>query len=103
MMGLENLEMHTLTEIAFHQLQLAPRYQDRKRLLAFGFKCHSQSDEDGILTEIFRRIGVKARVFVEIGIETAIECNTAYLLLQGWSGIWIEASKSMADKARTNY
>ena len=34
-----------------------PRNMEEKRLLRFGFKVYSQGDEDGIIAEIFRRIG----------------------------------------------
>jgi len=70
-----------------------PRYADPKRLLRYGFKVYSQSDEDGIIQEIFRRIGVTNRTFVEFGVENGTECNSVKLLLEGWNGFWIEASK----------
>ena len=38
-----------------------------KRLEQFGYKVYSQNDEDGILSEIFKRIGVERGVFFEIG------------------------------------
>ena len=69
-----------------------PRYADPKRLLRHGFKVYSQHDEDGIIQEIFRRIGAPARTFVEVGVETGVECNTAKLLIEGWRGFWIEAN-----------
>jgi hypothetical protein len=69
-----------------------PRYADPKRLLRHGFKVYSQHDEDGIIQEIFRRIGTSKRSFVEFGVETGVECNTVKLLVEGWSGLWIEAN-----------
>jgi hypothetical protein len=69
-----------------------PRYADPKRLLRHGFKVYSQHDEDGIIQEIFRRIGTSERTFVEFGVETGVECNTAKLLIEGWRGLWIEAN-----------
>ena len=44
-----------------------PRYKDDKRLLKYGFKAYSQTDEDGIIQEIFQRIGVTNKTFIEIG------------------------------------
>src|SRR4051812_36467635 len=81
-------------EIArFREDELAkPRHVDPKRLLRYGFKVYSQCDEDGIIQEIFKRIGVVHRTFIEFGVETGIECNTAHLLIQGWRGLWIEAA-----------
>jgi hypothetical protein len=34
-----------------------PRHADPKRLLRYGFKVYSQCEEDGIIQEIFKRIG----------------------------------------------
>jgi hypothetical protein len=69
-----------------------PRYADPKRLLRHGFKTYSQHDEDGIIQEIFRRIGATTRTFAEFGVETGIECNTVKLLIEGWRGLWIESN-----------
>lgn len=69
---------------------LEPIRRDPKRLEPFGFKVYSQTDEDGMLEEIFRRIGVETGRFVEIGVEDGLECNTLYLLHKGWIGAWVE-------------
>lgn len=68
------------------------RHSDSLRLTHHGYKVYSQNDEDGILAEIFRRIDVKDRSFVEFGVEAGVECNSMWLLMQGWSGLWIEGS-----------
>ena len=59
---------------------------------SYGYKVYSQNDEDGIIAEIFKRIGTTNKRFIEFGVENGIECNTHYLLLKGWSGLWIEGS-----------
>jgi len=69
-----------------------PVYSDPKRLNRFEFQAYSQSGEDGIIAEIFRRIGVTNRVFVECGVGNGYQCNSLYLLLQGWTGLWIESN-----------
>ncbi|MGK7887297.1 MAG: hypothetical protein AB4057_22045 [Crocosphaera sp.] len=56
---------------------------DIRRLEHFGFKVYSQSDEDGIIEEIFARIGVKSKTFVDFGAETGAENNSHYLLGKG--------------------
>lgn len=63
------------------------------RLEHFGYKAYSQNDEDGIIAEIFHRIGIKNHTFVEFGVEDGRECNTALLLRQNWYGLWIEGNK----------
>src|SRR4051794_31022479 len=41
------------------------RYNDPLRIERFGLKVYSQNEEDGIIAEIFRRIGVANRTFFE--------------------------------------
>jgi hypothetical protein len=92
-----------------HQTQLlaaiaeTPRFKDPLRLLASGYKVYSQNQEDGMIAEVFRRIGTTSRRFIEFGIEDGLECNSTFLLMQGWTGSWIEGSKESADKARAAF
>src|SRR5262245_63420296 len=80
-----------------------PRHADPKRILRYGFKIYSQNDEDGIIQEIFRRIGVTNRSFVEFGVATGLECNTVKLLVEGWQGLWIEADRLRATSIRASF
>jgi hypothetical protein len=80
-----------------------PRHADPKRLLRYGFKTYSQNDEDGIIQEIFRRIGAATRTFVEFGVERGVECNSAKLLVEGWRGLWIEARPDNIDAMRERF
>ena len=68
-----------------------PRYAEPRRLHRHAFQVNSQNGEDGIIREIFRRIGTAGRVFVEVGVGDGTENNTAFLLAQGWRGFWIDA------------
>jgi len=80
-----------------------PRYSEAGRLLASGAKIYSQNDEDGILQEIFRRIGIKNRRFIEFGVQNGHECNTLFLLLTGWSGLWCESNASAVEDIRGTF
>jgi hypothetical protein len=52
----------------------------------------SQNGEDGIIHEIFRRIGPQSRYFVEFGVQSGAQCNCARLVgEEGWRGLFIEA------------
>lgn len=66
---------------------------NQKRLELYGFKVYSQNDEDGILEEIFKRIGIENGTFCEIGVENGLECNTLYLIHKGWIGSWLEGNE----------
>src|SRR5271166_6585204 len=78
-----------------------PRHAGPLRLEPHGFKVYSQFDEDGVIAEIFRRIGEASRIFVEFGAGDGSENCTAFLLLQGWKGLWIEGSeRSLTDIRR---
>jgi hypothetical protein len=52
------------------------RNRDPKRLLKYGFRAYSQHDEDGMIHEIFRRIGVSNQTFLEFGVGDGTENNT---------------------------
>jgi len=80
-----------------------PRFKEPLRLLSAGYKVFSQNQEDGMIAEVFRRIGTASRRFIEFGVEDGLECNSAFLLTQGWSGAWIEGSQANADKARAAF
>ena len=67
-----------------------------------GFKAWSQTDEDGIIQEIFRRLGGKSESFIEIGCGDGLENNTHYLLLKGWSGLWIDGGPQNIAAIRAN-
>src|SRR5262249_3246314 len=68
-----------------------PRHQDPKKLNRYEYKVWSQNGEDGIIAEIFRRIGTTNRYFVEFGASNGAENNTALLVRQGWHGLWMAA------------
>lgn len=66
-----------------------------------GFSVFSQSDEDGILQEIFSTISIENGVFLEAGCGNGLENNTHYLLLNGWRGVWVDAEQSNIDYIRS--
>lgn len=82
----------------FHGLTggLQERFADPKRLASYGYRVYSQNEEDGILDEIFRRVGATTRTFVEFGVGDGLENNTLYRMLRGWRGAWIEADPKRA-------
>lgn len=100
--SLERLERMAASR-AREALLRRPEYRDGGRLPAWGYKAFSQGDEDGILAEIFRRVGTTGRSFVEIGVGNGLENNTTYLLSQGWRGAWIEADPENLRRIRRRF
>ena len=66
------------------------RMEDPLAIENYGYKVYSQNDEDGIINEIFRRIGTETKEFIELGVDNGLECNTHFLLHREWHGLWIE-------------
>lgn len=79
-------------------LELEKRIENTKFLEAYGYKVYSQNDEDGIINEIFNRIGTVNKTFVEFGVDKGIESNCHSLLLQNWKGLWIEGRKTAYEQ-----
>ncbi len=91
-----------LARMLYEQAFSTPRFQDTKRLLTHGFKVYSQHDEDGIIEEIFNRIGTTDQHFVEFGVGDGIENCTTYCLLKGWTGAWIDGSAECFQSIQRN-
>lgn len=75
-------------------MELKKRLDDEMCIERYGFKVYSQNDEDGIIEEIFARIGTTNKKFIEFGVQDGVESNGHYLLLKGWSGFWIECDEN---------
>nr|WRJ69874.1 FkbM family methyltransferase [Oceanusvirus sp.] len=93
-----------MTEMLVRDVLREPKYSDPKRLEQFGFKGNSQFDEDGIIQEIFRRIGTTDKRFIEFGAGGA-ECenNTVYLTKKGWSGLWLDGNPKKCEFLKKNW
>jgi hypothetical protein len=87
-------------ELARTRLALS---RDPRELCLCGAQMFSQGPEDGCIAEIFRRIGVGDRYFVEIGAGDGRENTTRLLLTLGWSGIWVEGSAQNCAAIRRDF
>jgi hypothetical protein len=74
------------------------RYASPKRLNRFEHQVFSQNGEDGVLREIFRRVGAESRTFLEIGVGDGQRNNTTFLLSQGWRGYWLEGNSASVQQ-----
>src|SRR3989338_9100977 len=75
------------------------------RLEEYKKNITSQHGEDGIIAEIFRRMGAENKWCVEFGaLNGTHHSNTWKLIMQdGWSGVLIEADPTYAEKLKEVY
>lgn len=76
-----------------------------KPLLQYKSDVTSQGGEDGIIAEIFNRIGAANKWCVEFGASNGTHDSNSYDLVanKGWSGILIEADRTYFEKLRELY
>lgn len=79
------------------------RHADPLSLSRHHAQVYSQNGEDGLIAEIFRRIGPGDRTFLEVGVESGVQNNTRLLLEQGWRGYWVEGSRPHAEEAARRF
>jgi hypothetical protein len=81
-----------------------PRPSPQEPLTRHEHRVFSQNGEDGVLSELLRRVGVVSRWFVEFGIETGIEGNCVFLAdVMGWSGLFLEPQPDACKELRRKY
>jgi hypothetical protein len=97
--GIRQLLVHQETA----QLMARSKHQDPKSLVPFSAKMYSQNGEDGIIQEIFQRIGTTNKIFVEFGIGNGLENNTLALLFSDWKGLWIEGSSKSVKNIHKHF
>ena len=85
--GIQQLLHHT-----YHQLHSQRNLL--RQLNSAGFRCFSQSDEDGLLLYIFSLVGTTNKRVVEICAGDGIECNASNLIINhGWSGLLFDGNE----------
>lgn len=97
------LQGELLFDMHLQELFRTEPYNAPKRLERHGFRSFSQNDEDGILQEILKRIGIANRTFVEFGVQDGLQSNTRLLLYQGWRGLWIEADRAACAEIQSGF
>ena len=74
-------------------------------LLDFRANVTSRAGEDGIIAEIFRRVGTNSKWCVEFGASNGTHDSNVWTLIknEGWSGVLIEADKTYFGKLTETY
>ncbi len=74
-------------------------------LKEFRANITSRQGEDGIIAEIFRRIGTKNKWCVEFGALNGVHDSNVWTLIknEGWSGVLIEADRTYFETLVENY
>jgi hypothetical protein len=102
MLDLSSIMLLQISDYCERNLFQNPKYKLTKRITQYQKKIYSVKSEDGIIEEIFNRIGTTDRSFVEFGVgHKGEENNSLYLLLKGWSGLWIEGSEQILSDDET--
>jgi hypothetical protein len=98
-------QMRVRADIVYGNLaRLSDRYGFPPGLAGHELKVFSQNGEDGVLAEIFARIGTGSRWFVEFGIGAGLEGNSVVLAdVHGWQGLFIEGSDELHARLAYKY
>jgi len=94
-------QIASLRDIALNMASQDRQLRHRNPLNAFGQKCFSQNEEDGITLEIVRRLGIEAGTFAEFGVGNGLENNTLILGALGWTGFWVGGEDLAFDASAT--
>ena len=85
--SMEELRNHLLSSFEYKEIQRKREEFDIKKIER---KIFSQGGEDGIIEFIFSVIKNTNKFSVEIGCDDGKQCNTRFLLENGWDGILID-------------
>ena len=98
-------QMRVRADVVYANLaRLSERYGFPPGLAGHELKVFSQNGEDGVLAEIFARIGTESRWFVEFGIVAGLEGNSVLLAdVHGWQGLFMEGSDELHAQLAYKY
>lgn len=101
---LEEINEHVLIGDYLHNYLFQNEiYLKSKKITHYYKGVFAQNGEDGVIQEIFNRIGIKNKTFVEFGAH-GVKNNSTLLLIKGWKGLWIggnsEGEKTIKTKFR---
>jgi hypothetical protein len=84
--------------------QMRSLYPSVKDLSEIEFSVFSQIGDDGIIQYFIHQLGIKNKYFIEFGVQTYIESNTRFLLINdNWSGLIYDGSVENIQFVQQDY
>lgn len=69
----------------------------------YEFKVYSQWGDDGIIQFLVNYLEIDKKIFVEFGVESYVECNTRFLLVNdNWQGFIMDGSEESISRVRND-
>jgi hypothetical protein len=99
----QNAQLIFMSEELNRAILSDQKYQNPMKLNRYEYRVFSQNGEDGIIEEIFRRVGTTNRYFVEFGAADGYENNTVFLLYRAWKGFWMDGDANLIRRANEHF
>ena len=94
-------QMDTLMLLGKLNIERIRHLEEVRSLHDVEFKVFSQWGEDGIIQYLIWKLPIPNKTFVEFGVETYIESNTRFLLMNdNWGGLVMDGSQRNVDAIR---
>jgi hypothetical protein len=84
----DKMQMQRRLDMQVEQYWMIKKARSTNPLVHCGTKYFSQNDEDGILLEILKRLGIQRGIALELGVGNGLENNSLILLMLGWRVLW---------------
>ena len=100
-------QLETQTKLSQNLLKRIYFYERNNPVKIFPYsyehQTFSQNGEDGIISEILKRLNIGTGSFVEIGVGDGSENNTRLLLELDWKGTWIDGDTNCYETILNNF
>ena len=98
-----NLRLRAIQEALGRIESRQNRNSDKADLITQEYKVYSQGGEDGLIQFLLSHVKIQNDVFVEFGVESYVESNTRFLLVNNnWSGLVIDGSSEHVEAIKSD-
>lgn len=85
-------------------LALLNNSQNYQNLSEYNFKVFSKFGEDGIIQYLIENIEIKNKTFIEFGVESYLESNTRFLMMNNnWDGYVLDSDEKNITSIKNSY